>query len=237
MTEKLSRSSHAAAVGALTGDPLRAYLTAHSGLPGPRANLELMGAAADVLPRAVALNFTEDPDEYLRCCGVVTLGRLLREEPGDADLRRRLTAAAADESWRVREAAAMAGQRIGDGDSAQLVEIVREWTADADPLVVRAAVAAICEPRLLRTEQMAREALDACSRATAHMQRVEAPHRRDPDVRVLRQGLAYCWSVAVAAAPAAGLPVFAALDATDPDIAWVIAQNRRKRRLADLLPA
>ena len=47
--------------------------------------------------------------------------------------------------------------------------------------------------------------------------------------------LGYCWSVAVAADPVTGLAAFAALDASDPDVAWVIAENRKKKRLAALL--
>ena len=231
------RTEHAAVLRSLPEAPLRTYLTPHSGLPGPRADLELMAAAADVLPRALALALADEEDEYLRCCGVVTLGRLLLDDPTDPGLAALLTARAADASWRVREAAAMAAQRIGDSAPDRLVDLVRTWTDDADPLVVRAGVAAICEPRLLGSPAMAHAALTACRRATEHLRQVDARRRRDPDVRVLRQGLAYCWSVAVAADPAAGLPLFAALPLDDADVAWVVAQNRRKQRLARLLPA
>jgi hypothetical protein len=55
-------------------------------------------------------------------------------------------------------------------------------------------------------------------------------------VRTLRQALGYCWSVAVAAAPAAGLPRFQALEEYDDrDVAWIVRENRRKARLAKLL--
>ncbi|MBU4335421.1 MAG: HEAT repeat domain-containing protein [Actinobacteria bacterium] len=194
-----------------------------------------MAAAADVLDPALALALVDEPDEYLRCCGVITLGRLVLERPGDDSLAGLLTLRAADPLWRVREAAAMAVQRIGDTDPDRAVALVRAWTGDRDPLVVRAGIAAICEPRLLRTAPMARVAVAACQQATEHLLDVPADHRRDPEVRVLRQGLAYCWSVAVAADPGAGLPVFTALDRDDPDLAWVVSQNRRRQRLARLL--
>jgi hypothetical protein len=46
----------------------------------------------------------------------------------------------------------------------------------------------------------------------------------------------YCWSVAVAAAPVAGLPRFQALAARDdPDVAWIVRENSKKARLAKLL--
>jgi hypothetical protein len=52
----------------------------------------------------------------------------------------------------------------------------------------------------------------------------------------LRQALGYCWSVAVAADPATGLPRFRTLAAADdPDVAWIVRENSRKARLANVL--
>ncbi len=229
----MNRAEYADALRALPADEVEAYLVAHSGLPGPRGNLTLLDAAGDVLPRDLALGLCGDGEEYLACCGTVALGRLLLE--GDRNLGARLSALAADERWRVREAVAIAAQRVGDGDPALLRELVGEWTADPDPLLVRAGIAAICEPRLLRVPETAAAAVAACQVATDHLVRTPAVRRRSPAVRTLRQGLGYCWSVAVAGDPDAGLPAFAALDVADPDIAWVVRENRRKKRLAGLL--
>ena len=98
-----------------------------SGLPGPRSNLTLLAAAADVLPREVALRFASKSDEYLACCGVAAVGRLILEAPDDLSLVELLTARAADERWRVREAAAIAGQLIGDQDAVRLRTLVADW--------------------------------------------------------------------------------------------------------------
>jgi len=174
-------------------------------------------------------------DEFLTVCGLVGLGRLLAEGD-DPALRARLRAAAADERWRSREAVAMALQRLGDADAPRLRALVRDWAADPDPLVQRAAVAGICEPRLLRDPATCACAREACAVATAALAARPAATRRSPAVRTLRQGLGYCWSVAVAADPAAGLPAFVALeDHPDPDVAWIVRENRRKARLARLL--
>jgi hypothetical protein len=55
-------------------------------------------------------------------------------------------------------------------------------------------------------------------------------------VRTLRQALGYAWSVAVAADPEPGLTAFTALrDDPDPDVAWVVRENLRKKRLQRLL--
>lgn len=231
----LSRTAYAQALTALPAEQIAGYLSANSNLPGPRGNLTLLDAAGDVLPEQVALQLADDADEFLACAGVVTLGRLLVERPGDPALTNLLTLRAADARWRVREAVAIAAQRVGDADQPQFRALVAGWAASSDPLVVRAGIAAVCEPRLLADPLTAAAALDACARATATLQGFSTAQRRSENVRTLRQGLGYCWSVAVAGAPEAGLPRFLALDASDPDVAWVIKSNRGKQRLARLL--
>jgi hypothetical protein len=125
--------------------------------------------------------------------------------------------------------------RVGDADPVLLRRLVTAWVAHPDPLVVRAAVATICEPRLLRTPEAAGFALAACRQATDGLLALPPARRREPDARTLRQALGYCWSVAVAADPA-GLPEFLALDAdSDPDLAWIVRENRGKARLRKLL--
>jgi hypothetical protein len=229
----LKRAEYADALRALPPEAIAGYLMTHSGLPGPRSNLTLLDAAGDVLSRDLALAFLTEDDEYLASCGTVTLGRLLLE--GDNSLVRTLTRLAADGRWRVRESVAIAAQRVGDQDAVLLRELVTTWTAHADPLVVRAGIAAVCEPRLLADPRTAAAAIAACQEATAHLAATPSERRRDAGVRTLRQGLAYCWSVAVAGDPVHGLPAFAALDTADPDIAWVVTENRKKKRLAALL--
>jgi hypothetical protein len=212
-----------------------AYLTERSGLPGPRGNIELAQAVADVgsLDDFEALISTDD--EYLTFCGVVGLGAVLAAG-GQRQLEGQLRHHASDQRWRVREAVAMALQRPGDADLPRLLTLVRDWADDPDPLVQRAAAAAICEPRLLTTPEAAAAAVGVCRLTTASLLRRPAEQRRDADVRTLRQGLGYCWSVAVAADPVPGLAAFAELAATDdPDVAWIVRENRSKKRLAALL--
>ncbi len=124
---------------------------------------------------------------------------------------------------------------LGDTDPGALLAVVSRWSADADPLVRRAAVAAICEPRLLRSPDAAAAAVAVCRRATQWLAALPDEHRRRPGVRTLRQALGYCWSVAVAADPGPGLAVFRDLDTSDPDVAWIVQRNRTKKRLSSLL--
>jgi hypothetical protein len=223
----------------LDADEWPAYLQERSGLPGPRGNIELAQAVADEGDPARFERFIATDDEYLVFCGVLGLGRSLAEA-GDADVQARLQARlaghAADPRWRVREAVAMALQTLGDADLPRLVDLVVRWSGDRDALVQRAAAAGICEPRLLTSPEGAACALEVCSRATDALAARPIDERRDPGVRSLRQALGYCWSVAVAADPVAGLPRFMALTAgQDPDVAWIVRENRRKARLAKLL--
>ncbi|WP_336631360.1 MULTISPECIES: HEAT repeat domain-containing protein [unclassified Microbacterium] len=207
------------------------FLEAHSGLPGPRANLPLAHDAALAADETAIAVLLQHDGEFPAMCAAAALGRRAADPADEARAR----ALAADPRWRVREGVALGLQLLGDVDIDALVRLVTSWSAAPDPLVVRAAIAAICEPRLLRSEVGATAALAACRTATERLTVVPAAHRRDDDVRTLRQALGYCWSVAVAGDPTSGLETFLALDASDPDVAWVIAQNRRKKRLASLI--
>jgi hypothetical protein len=60
--------------------------------------------------------------------------------------------------------------------------------------------------------------------------------RKTSSVRTLRQALGYAWSVVIAALPEEGLRTFSKLEArTDPDIEWIVRENRKKARLKRLI--
>ncbi|MCL2515273.1 MAG: HEAT repeat domain-containing protein [Microbacteriaceae bacterium] len=213
------------------------YLDEHSGLPGPRANLTLVEAFADVVAEDIVWQLAGSPDEFRRLCAAAAMGRLYLERPEDERVLDRIEVLAKDDSWRVREGVAMALQRVGDTSPALLLDLVRRFLGGS-ARVVRAAIAGICEPRLLRTPEVADAALDACRAATDHVRAVPFEARRQEDVRTLRQALGYCWSVAIAAAPERGLAMWRELEAQasgDLDIAWIVQENRSKARLQRLL--
>lgn len=216
-------------------------LAANSGLPGPRANLTLLDAAADLAEPGFVDDLLATGDEYLTTCGAAGLGALIAGDAG-ADRQARLHELARDERWRVREGVAMALQRLGDADlrdgGNRLTDVTGRWSAENDPLVQRAVVAGVCEPRLLRTPDASAAALECCVRATDVLLAQPVARRREPPWRTLRQALGYCWSVAVAADPTAGLPIFTGLAdraSSDADLAWIVRTNRGKARLAKLL--
>ena len=217
------------------------FLLAESGLPGPRSNLELAHAVADeasegwirqhaVLgPQVAPVNESRG---FLAMCGVIGLGRLLSE--GHHDVLDDLKCLAEDPRWRIREAVAMALQRWGDANMDSLLEAMARW-ADGPPLVQRAAAAAMCEPRLLNDRRHAAEVLRLLDHITDLV--VRASDRRSEDFKVLRQGMGYCWSVAIVALPQEGKKLFESWSqSTDPDVRWLIRENLKKNRLQKLDP-
>ncbi len=212
------------------------FLMTESGLPGPRANLELAQAVADegtldLFRRYLAITSeraaTNSPEVFLVVCGVVGLGRLLAE--GDLDQLGALRVCANDPRWRVREAAALALQRWGDADMLALLNATNEW-ARGTLLERRAAVAAVCEPRLLKKPPHAKRVLKLLDTITRSI--VREPDRRAEDFKTLRQALGYCWSVAVAALPSEGKPAMEKwLVSLDVDVAWIMQENLKKDRL------
>lgn len=159
-------------------------LRAHSGLPGPRANLTLLDAAADLADPAFVAALLAADDEYLTSCGAAGLGTLAAAGGADPQWPARLHQLARDERWRVREGVAMALQRLGDADRAdggrRLAELTDAWSAEPDPLVQRAVVAGLCEPRLLRAPAEAARAIELCRRATDLLVRQDPATRRHP---------------------------------------------------------
>src|SRR5215218_2214084 len=146
----------------LGSDSWDAFLVAESALPGARANLELAQAAADVgdepqFRRWLELGPNQTSDDsaqlMLPICGAIGLGRLVAAD-GRSDLLPRLRQPANDPRWRVREAVVLGLQRWGDRDLPSLVARMFEWVQGGF-LEQRAAVAILCEPRLLRDASIA----------------------------------------------------------------------------------
>ncbi|EPD83052.1 hypothetical protein HMPREF1529_02419 [Microbacterium sp. oral taxon 186 str. F0373] len=214
----------------LDADDWASTLEGASELPGPRANLDLVVAAARIAGASEIDALVRAGGEFATMCAAAAIGR----DAGAPDSEKRARRLAQDPRWRVREGVVIGLQLWGDVDPAAMAELVAAWATAASPLVRRAAVAAICEPRLLRSSSAAARAVEICRQATDTLRALPTPGRRDPDVRTLRQCLGYAWSVAVAADPAPGLRAFHALSSDDPDVAWIIRENRRKKRLLSL---
>ena len=265
-----SIETYRAALAALPAADWEPYLLAHSNLPGPRGNLELAAAAADLGDEAQFRRWAglspdlapeNTPACFLAFCGVVGLGAMMAQGAGRGEAFRHelavatdipseaglsvtagpagnasplptLRTLASDPRWRIREAVAMALQRWGDADMAGLLAAMTDWAA-GNPLEQRAAAAALCEPRLLRKPQHAAAVLHILDEITASIPQIS--ERKTDAFKTLRQGLGYCWSVAVAALPETGEPLMEHwLVSPDPDIRWIMRENLKKNRLVQM---
>jgi len=212
------------------------FLLRESKLPGPRANLELVGVVADEGTESQFKHFlTFDAErfpantqgEFLALCGVVGLGRLLTE--GDFSVLEILRKCASDLRWRVREGVAIALQRLGETHMSQLLIEMERWSKGTF-LEMRAAAASLCEPRLLKQQECSKRTLLLLDRITASISC--AGDRNTDEFKALRKAMAYCWSVAAAANPVVGIPLMERWFSTaDEDIRWIMRQNLKKKRL------
>lgn len=211
------------------------FLLRESGLPGPRGNLELAHAAAQEGNKAQFEHFLtyhaeeNTPQVFVVFCGVMGLGKLSATQP---ELFNRLREYASDPRWRIREAVATGLQLTGDQDMDLLVREMKKWIKGSW-YEKRAAAAALAEPRLLKQSKHARQVLQILDRITTSMEK--EVQSRDESFKVLRQGMAYCWSVAIAALPEDGKPMMERwLDSDDKDIRWMMKENLKKNRLVKM---
>jgi hypothetical protein len=254
-----SAETYRAALRDLPAADWEPYLLAHSSLPGPRGNLELASVVADLGTEKQFCRWASlgpdlapenTPECFLAFCGVVGLGAIVARGAGRGEATspglpchaaaretlggetpplQMLRDLASDPRWRIREGVAMALQRWGDTDMAGLLTAMTKWAA-GNPLEQRAAAAALCEPRLLKQPEHAAVVLRILDEITAPIPR--ATDRKSDAFKTLRQGLGYCWSVAVAALPETGKPLMEKwLVEPDPDVRWIMRENLKKNRL------
>lgn len=208
------------------------FLRTNSGLPGPRGNLELAHVVAQTGTQKQFEHFLSfdaeenTPEVFLVFCGVMGLGKLATTQP---ELFDRLRKFASDTRWRIREAVATGLQLSGDQDMDLLVSEVKKWIK-GNWYEKRAAAAALAEPRLLKQSQHAKQVLEVLDKITESMETDDKS--KDDSYKVLRQGMAYCWSVAVVALPEIGKPLMEKwLVSTDKDVRWMMKENLKKNRL------
>jgi hypothetical protein len=211
------------------------FLLKESGLPGPRGNLELAHAVAEEGNAKQFNHFLtyhaeeNTPEVFVFFCGVVGLGRLASKQP---DLFNRMREYASDPRWRIREAVATGLQLTGDQDMHLLIREMKLWSK-GNWYEKRAAAATLAEPRLLKNPKHSKQVLQILDRITASMETDDK--FKDESYKVLRQGMGYCWSVAVAALPDAGKPMMEKwLSCRDKDIRWIMKENLKKNRLVKM---
>ena len=209
------------------------FLKKNSGLPGARANLELVEAVGEEADAERLWRLSASSDEFLALCGTAGLGHLAVSDP--VPVMSWLHELAGDSRWRVREGVAIALQHLGRHSMPRLLAEMEKWATEG-PYQQRAAIAGLCEPSLLKEPEHVARVLKVLDRITKSLAATSA--RKGEDFRVLRQALAYSWSVAAAALPESGRPLMEKwLRSPDKDVAWVMQGNLAKARIAALGPA
>jgi hypothetical protein len=215
------------------------YLLSHSNLPGPRGNLELLHSfAKEAEPGVVGKclgcireDTANSPEEFAGMCGIVGYAMLHRDDiPGTFAFLRTF---ASHDSWRIREAVAIAVQEIAVGKMNEVLEGFRDWT-EGNPLEQRAVVAALCEPKLLKNPEINRKILEILRKITDGFHGSE---KLTESRKVLRQSLGYGWSVVVAHQPEEGRKALESYTGTSGGhIRWIVMENLKKNRLVKMDP-
>jgi hypothetical protein len=240
-----------------TGDEekIREYLISNSNLPGPRGNLELAEAFAEVAEdysvthpqemwklasRLTDVSPTEapvnNPKEFLPFCGTVAIGAIGSVH---ATFYRKaftfLKKLANDPRWRTREAVAMGIQKLVAKQSKNTLKGLECWIEKNEWLAMRAVAAGVAEPALLRDEPTARGALELHKRIFTQILAIR--ERKSNEFKTLRQALGYSLSVVICAIPKEGFEYMQQIiDSQDADILWIIKENLKKNRLIKNFP-
>jgi hypothetical protein len=212
------------------------YLLEESGLPGPRANLELVEAVVEEGREEIFIKYLLNDSrkapfgtvhEFLALCGAAGLGKLVCE--GRKEYLSTLRTLASDERWRIREGVAMALQRFGEVRMNELLLEISEWSKGSF-LEKRAAVAALCEPKLLNNSEVVKRVLEILDSITESL--LKECNRKDEDFKVLRKTLGYGWSVAAVHDMEDGKRFMEKwFLCEDKDIKWIMKENLKKERL------
>jgi len=237
-------------------EKIREFLASNSCLPGPRGNLELAFAFAEVAAdfstrdsgkmwelasRLIGVSAGEapvnDPKEILPFCGAVAIGAIGSSYEGFFGKAFPLLKGLAEDSrWRTREGVAMSLQRLIAGKGQSALKELDGWVDKNEWLVMRAVAAGVAEPALLRDKQIAKGALALHEKIFSHI--FVAVDRKTDEFKTLRQALGYSLSVVICAIPKEGFEYFQRLAGSrDPDVLWVLRENLKKNRLVKDYPA
>jgi hypothetical protein len=231
------------------------YITGNSDLPGPRANLELADAFADiveehatedsgkiwgllnvmmsVLPEEAPVN---DPKEFLPFCGVRGIAAMSSTCPQflNATLGK-LKVLAEDKRWRIREAVAQSIQKLLNGVRSKTLKALQSWAGTGNWLIMRAVAASVAEPSLLKKSQIAKASFELHQKILSAIQAQEKG--RSEAFKVLRKTLGYSLSVLVENDPVKGFAYLHELvKSKDSDLRWIVNENLKKNRLIKNFP-
>jgi hypothetical protein len=233
---------------------LTKYLTLNSNLPGPRGNLELAEAFADVVEdyagkepkklwnlclKLTQFSLVEAPvnssKEFLVFCGARGVGAIGASQATFQEAMSRLKELASDPRWRTREGVAMAIQNMIEKQPQKTLREIEGWIENNNWLAMRAVAAGVAEPALLKDKQTAKSAFELHKKIFVKI--AVAQERKSAEFKTLKQGLGYSLSVVTCAVPREGFEYMRQLiDKQDADVLWIVKENLKKNRLIKNFP-
>jgi hypothetical protein len=236
-------------------DKLLEHLTRNSNLPGPRGNLELAASFANCLTdfkntsvnklwklcrRMVSISVesapVNSPKEFIPFCGTVGISSIAAEYSNYLNMAlSSLQELSSDSRWRVREAVAMGLQRLISTHPEVVITELNTWINNANPLKLRAVVAGVAEPAILKNNDIATAAFQLNQKVVTRL--IEINDRKTEVFRVLKKALAYTLSVVIVPLPKEGFKYLKHLiKINDPDVNWIVKENLKKNRLLKKFP-
>jgi len=210
-------------------------LLKNSGLPGPRANLELLNSFSKKATESEVnecFSFYRDdlhnsPEEFVVMCGIV--GYCILNKDNIPKTLMTIRKYASHSSWRIRESVAIGIQEIAENNLNEIIDNLKKWM-DGNDLEKRAIVAALCEPRLLKEKTIIVELLEILNIITMGFDKIDG--KLSENQNSLRKTLGYGWSVAIVSLPDESKSAFEKIaGCNNKHIKWIVKENLRKKRL------
>ncbi|MEJ2568512.1 MAG: hypothetical protein P8Z50_06550 [candidate division WOR-3 bacterium] len=218
-------------------EKLEEFIIENSNLPGPRGNLELAFALAEIYDNLdILLKWLEitkdqadanDPKSFPAFCAAVCLGKIYTKTK-DKKLISILQKLSTDRRWRLREAIAFGFQAIGENNFNDLKSIFSEWIKKSNNLEKRAILVSLAHPKFLNEENV-----KFCFEIT---DTVLKEMDRENDFDVLKKGLSFTISVFAVPNPDFGFKFIKKWIGKDKDIDKIMKENLKKNRLAGKYP-
>lgn len=217
---------------------LEQFILENSNLPGPRGNIELAFALAEIYDDIDVLldwlKITEDeadtnsPKAFLPFCTAVCLGKIYTKKKNKKIITV-LKKSANDGRWRMREAVAFGFQIIGENNFDELKNIFSGWIKKSNNLEKRAILVSLAHPKFLN-EENAEFCFEIAGTVLKEMD-------RENNFDVLRKGLEFTISVFTAANTKLGFAFIKRWIGEDKVIDKIMKENLKKNRLAKKNPA
>ena len=228
---------------------ITAYLLANSNLPGRMANLTLANQVGDYYMNndynfaylsAVTLSHDDAnaPEVFVVMCKLITLGSIFERLSSDEKVVvLNVLSASANDSWRIKEAVAMAFQRIGMYNEVLLIDTFNSYLKIGTFSQKRAVVATLADYQLLESRVLCDYSLVVSDCLLGEISVLSPRLYKHEDFKVLEKGLGYAISVFVAVNPKQGFELLSKYAESDNKvIKQIIKSNLRKKRLASKYP-